>query len=87
MVTFYALNFLEFFDCVVDDWDNVEDEDKKLNFRPPFRSKSSKREIAIINFETEPRPFHLPCLSLILMEVFKRFGFFSCNIVKFREGV
>ncbi len=87
MCTFDALLLLVLDDCVVKRWEDVEEQYEELYFRPILFSESSKGEVFIIYFECSPRPFHLSCLSFILVEIFKRFSFLGCHVIELREAI
>lgn len=68
-------------------WDNIHNEDKKLNFRPNLSAQRSKTKIIVVDFACKPRPFHSSRLSLILMVVFERFSLLLSDVRKLWEAV
>jgi len=82
LITFRQFLFLEWFIGVVESGNYIERQNKQLYFGPHFLSEMSEGEVVIVNFKRKPRPFHCAGFSLILMEVFKGFRFFSCYNVE-----
>ena len=87
MGTFDGLLFLVLLQCVVEGWDDVEEEDGELKAWPILLAEGAEGEEFVVHLEREPGPFDLPGLALVLMEVLEGFCLLSCYVVELRESV
>jgi hypothetical protein len=76
------LILLEGLDSIVESRYDIEEEDKKLDLWPVVCPQFSESEVVIVNLESKPWPFHGPCISFVLMEIFKGLCLLRCDYIK-----
>ena len=85
--TFDGLLLLVLLNGVVEGWDDVEEEDGELDARPVSLAEGAEGEVVVVHLEGEPRPFYLPGLALVLVEVLEGFCLLGCHVVELGEAV